>query len=477
MKHIATLAAVCILHCAWNAQAQPICDFLAGSNVPVLSYTDNLGAPYTTWTPGSQNWEIINTSTIGNPVGSPYVLHTNPVNGTGGQSPQWLTSQLLTGFSWQYNELQWSFWFGRRANNGQNGGNQDRSTIWLYVNRATELLNFTGLEGIRLTWHHNSNTDAIQLVEVYGGVEHIIADFDILVNLNNYEWGTAVVVNRIPVGIPTGTQVRWQIRLSTPIPGTANFSTYSVGADTDPISTATYLRADVTLPEAQTWIPTSTSGRIGVMSDYAGSRQTAAEYNQICVLDKGPVPVELTSFSGEYRNGTAVLKWNTATETNNAGFEIQRSLGHNGNWSVIGFVDGMGTTSSPQEYRFMDHESWQGANVVAYRLKQIDRDGSYEYSNTILLAGTPGADDALFSFPNPFTPSANISFSLDAPETVSLRVYDEVGRNVAVLYDGMRLEAGFHTIRFDGSGLPAGAYLCRLVSSSAVRTIRLTLSK
>jgi hypothetical protein len=244
MKHIATLAAVCILHCAWNAQAQPICDFLAGSNVPVLSYTDNLGAPYTTWTPGSQNWEIINTSTIGNPVGSPYVLHTNPVNGTGGQSPQWLTSHVADRVFLAVQRIAMVVLVsdaGRTMVRTAAIRTAARSGCMSTAPRNCSISpdwKASALPGITTAKHRcNSIGRSIR------GVEHIIADFDILVNLNNYEWGTAVVVNRIPVGIPTGTQVRWQIRLSTPIPGTANFSTYSVGADTDPISTATYLRA------------------------------------------------------------------------------------------------------------------------------------------------------------------------------------------------------------------------------------------
>src|SRR5512145_1752560 len=194
MTRFATLFALIVALFGQLTFAQPICDFAPYSSTPLLSYTKNNGSLYTSWSAGSRNWEMINTSNIGNPVGSPYVLHTNPGSGTGSQSPQWLISQQIAGFNWMYNEMQWSFWFGRRANNGQNGGNQDRSSVWLYINNNTNLTNINFIEGIRLTWHHHNNSDAMQLVEVHNGSEHIIADFILLTNLCDYEWGTTVIV-------------------------------------------------------------------------------------------------------------------------------------------------------------------------------------------------------------------------------------------------------------------------------------------
>src|SRR5512145_615355 len=91
-----------------------ICDFNTYSSTPTLSYHKNDGGAYTTWTPGSNNWEIVNTSQVGSPTGSPYVLHFNP--GLLASSPQWLTSDNLVGmFNWQFNEMQWSFWIGRSS--------------------------------------------------------------------------------------------------------------------------------------------------------------------------------------------------------------------------------------------------------------------------------------------------------------------------------------------------------------------------
>jgi type IX secretion system substrate protein len=460
-----------------NVSAQPICDFQTYQSTPTLSWYDNNGSLYTTWAANSNNWDIINTSSIGNPVGFPYVLHTNPGKGNGGQSPQWLISAPMTGFEWQYNELQWTFWWGRRANNGQNGGNRDRSTVWLYINRAIDIDNLTGLEGIRLTWHHNNNKDNIQLVEVHGGVEYVLADTVFLDNLANYEWGSTIRVNRIPTGTPTGSQVRWTLYTSTPSPSFANFSSYSIGADSDPSAASVYKRFDTTLAAIDTWIPTSTTGRLGFMSDFAGSRRDAAEYNQLCLTDLGPTPVELTSFDASYRNDQVFLNWNTATEISNYGFEVERSVENTGKWESIGFVEGFGNSNSPRDYSFVDMPNFDGATQYAYRLKQIDFDGAYEYSNTVVVTIAPTSADVLYNFPNPFNPTTNISFNLQTDDIVSLSVFNASGQKVADIYEDEKLSAGYYTASFNGSDLPSGTYFYRLSTSDATTMNSMVLSK
>ncbi len=462
---------------ASSMTAQPLCDFSTTASTPLYGYTSNSGAAYTTWTPGSMNWEITTSSGIGIPAAGTRVLHTNPGSGTGSQSPQWLISQQISGFNWRYNEMQWSFWFGRRANNGQNGGSQDRSSVWLYVNNNTNLTNLTGLEGIRLTWHHNGNADGMQLVEVHGGVEHIISDFVMLTNLSDYQWGATVIVKRIPSGTPTGSQVRWKIYLSTPVPGTANFASYRQTADADPLSTATFLRADTLLSVEHTWIPSSTTGRVGVMSDFALSRKDAAEYNQLCVTDIGPVPVELTSFSAQYRNKSVRLSWNTATENNNSGFEIQRSIEHNGNWETIGFVEGAGNSNTSHTYTYSDVPANTNVRTIAYRLKQIDVDGTYEYSNTVLVSIAAASGNDVYNFPNPFNPATTITFNLESADVVTLSVYNAAGAKVADLYNGVSLAQGAHSVSFNGASLPSGRYLYSLTTSAGTVTNTMVLSK
>ncbi len=475
MRITATIFFLLIVTIAAVAPAQPVCDFSSLSTAPSLSYTRNNGTAYTTFTPGSRNWEII-SSGIANPSGTPKALHTNPSNTS--SSPQYLVSQAFAGFDFQYNQLTWSFWMGRRADNGSTGGSSDRSTVWLYLNRNTSLTNFTGLEGIRLTWYHYYGYAKIQLVEVYGGTEHIIAWFYFLPNNPcGNDWGSTFVVRRIPAGTPTGTQVRYQILSSTPPTNTPSFSSYNTPADADPVAASTYMRVDTLLSANDTWVPTGTSGRIGVMSDFSSSYRRAAEYNQLCVTNFGPVPVELSSFSASYRNDRVVLDWHTATELNNSGFEIQRSINHDGTWESIGFVDGHGTTNSPQSYRFTDNPDTRSARTIGYRLKQIDRDGSYEYSNTVIVSLAPSTSDVLYNFPNPFNPATTITFTLDTPDVVSLAVFNAAGEKVATLLDNASMPEGSHSASFDGTGLPSGRYIYQLTTAFGKQMNSMVLSK
>ena len=94
------------------------------------------------------------------------------------------------------------------------------------------------------------------------------------------------------------------------------------------------------------------------------------------------IPVELTSFTATSQNGKMILNWATATETNNQGFEIERKQDNSG-WEQIGFREGNGTTTEPKEYIYIDDISTVQSTSLAYRLKQIDFDGSFKYSDVV----------------------------------------------------------------------------------------------
>lgn len=175
------------------------------------------------------------------------------------------------------------------------------------------------------------------------------------------------------------------------------------------------------------------------------------------------IPVELTSFAASVADGKVILDWTTATETNNARFEIQRRSG-NDDWSVIGSVRGSGTTTSTTAYRFTDNSAVNG--IYTYRLKQIDFDGSYEFSQVIEVnVGTPSEFALYQNYPNPFNPSTMISFALPQRDNVSLKIYDILGNEVALLLSG-KLEAGNHTVEFNAAGLSSGVYLYQLQNSA-----------
>lgn len=192
----------------------------------------------------------------------------------------------------------------------------------------------------------------------------------------------------------------------------------------------------------------------------------------------GVLPVELTSFTAQMRNTSVHLRWITATETNNYGFEIERSTNRT-DWTTVGFVAGSGTTSSERSYNFTDAPAVDvlGARVIHYRLRQIDRDGTVEYSDVISVAGRDAAMPTLSNFPNPFNPSTTISFTLATAQPVTLTVTDATGREVARLIDGASFDAGSHSISFMADGLPSGVYFYTLAGIDGVSTGRMLLAK
>ncbi|GAB4286996.1 MAG: hypothetical protein Kow0098_02900 [Ignavibacteriaceae bacterium] len=191
--------------------------------------------------------------------------------------------------------------------------------------------------------------------------------------------------------------------------------------------------------------------------------------------DPDIVPVELTSFTASISGSTVELNWSTATELNNLGFEIQRKeSGINGvksDWEKIGFVTGSGTTTEPKNYSFTDHLSLTDTRTLYYRLKQIDFDGSFEYSETVhVTAEIPEVYSLSQNFPNPFNPVTTIMFSLPSDANVNLSVFNLIGEKVAEIINS-DLPAGSHKINFDASDLTSGVYLYRLNASAEDGTV------
>jgi hypothetical protein len=176
-------------------------------------------------------------------------------------------------------------------------------------------------------------------------------------------------------------------------------------------------------------------------------------------VEHGTVPVEFIKFVAAVHEGDIILEWSTATETNNMGFEVQRSL--NGNKFVTaGFVDGNGTVTEIQNYTFTDKNLEVGN--YSYRLKQNDYDGTFEYSNVVEVdVIAPDVFSLEQNYPNPFNPSTMIKFSLAADSKVSLTVFDVLGQEVANIISG-NLAAGSHEINFNASNINSGVYFYRI---------------
>ncbi|MCZ7556853.1 MAG: T9SS type A sorting domain-containing protein [Bacteroidia bacterium] len=192
------------------------------------------------------------------------------------------------------------------------------------------------------------------------------------------------------------------------------------------------------------------------------------------------VPVELTSFSARYIRDNVELSWQTATELNNYGFAIERS--RDGEiWEEIDFVNGAGNSYSPKSYTYTDllDPATKRAPRLAYRLRQIDRDGTTEYSNIVFvtLGALPTGVELHEAYPNPFNPSTTVSFSLGTAAPVKIKVFDIYGREVAVILDNAALEAGVHTAAFRASALPSGSYIVVLNAAGVTRYQRVVLNK
>ncbi len=208
-----------------------------------------------------------------------------------------------------------------------------------------------------------------------------------------------------------------------------------------------------------------------------------------CGVDGGgecaPVPIQLASFTGTPTSENSVLlEWTTVSETNNYGFEIQRSAdAHTGFASIPGvFIPGNGTTIDPHSYSYADGAA--SAATPYYRLKQIDLDGEVHYTEAIRVDVltdvpediTPTVFALKQNYPNPFNPTTRIQYELASAGGVTLIVYDLLGQHVATLVNE-RKSAGRYSASWDASNIPGGVYFCKMVAGNYVETMKMVVLK
>ena len=191
------------------------------------------------------------------------------------------------------------------------------------------------------------------------------------------------------------------------------------------------------------------------------------------------LPVELTNFYAQVSDNSITLFWQTATEVKNYGFQIERSVISNQllekEWVDIGFVEGHGNSNSLKEYSFIDVSPLNEA--AEYRLKQIDTDGSFEYSKTITVElGIPTVYSLKQNYPNPFNPTTIIAYQIPKEGFVTLKVYDVLGREVSILVNE-NIHAGKFAIEFNSNRLSSGTYFYRLTSGEYTETIKMIVLK
>lgn len=193
----------------------------------------------------------------------------------------------------------------------------------------------------------------------------------------------------------------------------------------------------------------------------------AQKYNQI-------LPVELTSFTAISQNQQVTLNWSTATEINNNGFEVQRKT-DNSAYTTIGFVQGNGTTTNPTNYSYVDNKL--SAGKYTYRLRQIDYNGNFEYSNAIEVQ-VLNLDNYTLNqnYPNPFNPSTKIEYVLKEKSNVKVSIMNSLGEEVAILVSETQ-DQGLHKVEFNASNLSSGIYYYTLQAGSFTETKKMVLIK
>jgi hypothetical protein len=215
-----------------------------------------------------------------------------------------------------------------------------------------------------------------------------------------------------------------------------------------------------------------------------------------------PVPVELISFTADVDGNVVTLFWQTATETNNQGFEIERQVGNKqsavDNWNKVGFVEGKGTTTEIQSYLFTDKPEpgipALPAGRYKYRLKQIDFDGTFAYSPEVeaeVEVKAPNAFSLEQNYPNPFNPSTKIKYTIPnvianevkQSQLITFKVYDILGNEVATLVNEEQAP-GVYEVEFNSSShsgevrnLPSGIYFYQLKAGQFVETKKMVLMK
>jgi len=196
---------------------------------------------------------------------------------------------------------------------------------------------------------------------------------------------------------------------------------------------------------------------------------TESEIPVATQVSGGALPVEISSLTILVNGSNVNLKWQTSTEVNNYGFEVQRTIKNSKlkiqSFEKIGFVKGSGNSNSPKNYSFKDDNPPSG--TVEYRLKQVDNNGNFKYSQIVTVNSLPTKFELLQNYPNPFNPTTTIQYAIPKAEHVTLKVYDELGKEVAALVNENK-DAGQYNVQLaaDKYQLSSGVYFYRITAGS-----------
>ncbi len=186
------------------------------------------------------------------------------------------------------------------------------------------------------------------------------------------------------------------------------------------------------------------------------------------------LPVELTAFTATLDGANARLDWTTVSETNNAGFAIEHAA-PGSSFGDAGWVDGNGTSLETHSYRFAVADLAPGTH--RFRLRQTDLDGATSLSPVVELSVGMNAAALLGVSPSPAYTTARVSVQLERAQQARVSVFDAIGREVAVLFDGALGANEARTLSLDASTLPAGLYVVRLAGETVTQTRTLVVAR
>jgi hypothetical protein len=248
------------------------------------------------------------------------------------------------------------------------------------------------------------------------------------------------------------------------------FDTGTLAGASDASNVTVYSRP-VQAEGSFTELPTSVES-----GDLVATANSFSEF--VLASDSEPLPVEMAGFEGAFTEGSVQLTWQTASETNNAGFEVQRKAAGDPKaaWTEVGFVESKaagGTASEAMSYQFEDADLPYAADKLAYRLRQVDVDGSESLSDRVTIQRTVDEVELLGTFPNPARTQTTVQFAVPGQQKVALKLYDVMGREVRTLARGP--QEGRTEMQVGLSGLSSGIYVLRLQAGGTTTTQKMTV--
>jgi len=342
-------------------------------------------------------------------------------------------------------------------------------------------------------WHFRNGLTSSLVTSISSNGAAILARMNAIIADVNTNGGSAVHVSTVEIkpGVdPSDFYIETKDTAGNPIAvsniqlsitGSATLSAYTVNTNASGVS------PDVTVTGATSGDVISASANVLIPGGITYSGLTRVL--QLLVLGRttpgirtaqitwGALPVELSAFSADVHGRNVNLSWKTLAEINNSGFEVERiASGNTGNWQKVGFVAGNGNTTVARDYYFSDRNLASGS--YNYRLKQIDFNGNFEYHylNSEVNIGTPGQFELSQNYPNPFNPSTKINFQIPNDGFVTLKVFDNSGRTVAVLVNENK-PAGYYTAEFNAGSLSSGVYFYKLETAGFTKVMKMALVK